>query len=455
MTFCACVKSNVHTILTALAAITGIAGGIIIRLYWPTWSERQLSYLEFPGYLYLNALKCLIIPLIVSSIISALGNIDSTLAHRIAVRAVLYYVLTTCCAIGLGITLVLTIRPGDSRAANSTTGTASDINNQHNMTSVDSILDLLRNLIPPNLIEATFQQYSSSQASHHTTSSNILGLILFSALVGAYSSSLGTLGQPVVNFFTSLFAVTMKITQLVIYFTPVGIIFLVMPRIIAVKDVEEMLGSVGLYTVTVLSGILVHGFIVLPVIYLILTRRNPLLHVMNMIPALMTALGTSSSSATMPVTINCLERMGLDSRVVKFLVPIGATVNMDGTALYEAVAAIYIAQARSIPLSPVQVLTIAITATAASIGAAGIPQAGLVTMVIVLNAIGLPAEDVALIAVVDWFLDRFRTVINVLGDSFGASVIAQLSREESVTEFQMNSESLSNGDVASSDTGPS
>lgn len=448
-----CLKKNIHTILTALAAITGIAGGIIIRIYWPKWTDKQLEYLEFPGYMYLNGLKCLIIPLIVSSIISALGNIDSSLAHRIAVRAVLYYILTTCCAIGLGITLVLTIRPGDSRQVNSTLN--SNSNNVNNLTSIDSLLDLLRNLIPPNLVEATFQQYTSSQPSHHSTSSNILGLIVFSALVGAYSSSLGTTGQPVVNFFTSLFAVTMKITQLVIYLTPIGIIFLVMPRIIAVTDVEEMLGSVGLYTVTVLSGILVHGFIVLPVIYFILTRRNPLIHIMNMIPALMTALGTSSSSATMPVTINCLEKMGLDSRVVKFLVPIGATVNMDGTALYEAVAAIYIAQARQIALTPVQVLTIAITATAASIGAAGIPQAGLVTMVIVLNAIGLPAEDVALIAVVDWFLDRFRTVINVLGDSFGASVIAQLSRKQGDSEFQSHSESVSNGEISMSDLRPS
>jgi Na+/H+-dicarboxylate symporter len=230
-----------------------------------------------------------------------------------------------------------------------------------------------------------------------------------------------------IDFFTSLSEASMAITRIVIFFTPVGVLFLVLPRIVEVDNVEEMLQSVGLYTATIMTGLLVHGFIVLPIVYLILVRRNPYTHIAKMSSALLTAFGTSSSSATLPVTINCLEeRVGLDPKIVRFLVPIGATVNMDGTALYEAVAAIFIAQSRGLDLSPINVIIISITATFASIGAAGIPQAGLVTMVIVLNAVGLPAEDVYLIFVVDWFLDRFRTVINVLGDSFGAAVISHI-----------------------------
>lgn len=430
-------KTNLHTLLTALAVVVAIVGGIVIRLTSEKpWTEKQLEYLEFPGELFLRALKGLIIPLIVSSIISALGNIESSVAKRIALRAVLYYLLTTCCCIGLGITLVLSIRPGVRVPRNESLESSSEP--MQNVTTADTLMDLLRNLIPSNIVEATFRQYSSRTETKYIESTNILGLIVYSAFVGSFCGSLGPSGQPLVRFFTSLFEIVMKITRLVIWMTPIGIIFLVMPRIIKVEDVAEMLGSVGLYTITVLGGILIHGFIVLPLIYFILTKKTPFQHIAKMMPALMTALGTSSSSATMPITIRCLEQMGLNSQVVKFLVPIGATVNMDGTALYEAVAAIFIAQSRRISLSAVQVITVSITATAASIGAAGIPQAGLVTMVIVLNAVGLPAEDVSLIFVVDWFLDRFRTLINVLGDSFGASVIAQITRGETPTEFQMN-----------------
>lgn len=227
----------------------------------------------------------------------------------------------------------------------------------------------------------------------------------------------------------------MKITKIVINFTPIGVLFLVLPRVVEVDDVNQMLESVGMYTACVLAGLFIHGLIVLPFVYCIITRRNPYALVGRMSAALLTAFGTSSSSATMPVTINCLEEnVGLDPKIVRFLVPIGATVNMDGTALYEAVAAIFIAQSRGVPLTPISVIIISITATFASIGAAGIPQAGLVTMVIVLNAVGLPAEDVYLIFVVDWFLDRFRTVINVLGDSFGAAVISHLCPKSEILE---------------------
>lgn len=167
--------------------------------------------------------------------------------------------------------------------------------------------------------------------------------------------------------------------------------------------------------------------------------------------AIATAFGTSSSSATLPVTIQCLEQNNkVDSRVSRFVLPIGATINMDGTALYEAVAAIFIAQYRGQELTLTNIIAISITATAASIGAAGIPQAGLVTLVMVLSAVGLPADDVSLIIAVDWMLDRIRTVVNVLGDSFGAAIVEHFSRKElksfpeitSINNNQQNGTSL-------------
>lgn len=186
-----------------------------------------------------------------------------------------------------------------------------------------------------------------------------------------------------------------------------------------------------MYFLTVLIGLLIHGFIVLPLLYFLITKRNPYVYISNLAQALVTAFGTSSSSATLPVAINCLEEgNNVDPRITRFVLPIGATINMDGTALYEAVAAIFIAQVRQVSLSFGQLVAISITATAASIGAAGIPQAGLVTMVMVLDTVRLPSEDVFLVIAVDWLLDRCRTTVNVVGDSLGAGIVNYLSRNE-------------------------
>merc|ERR1739836_238279 len=189
------------------------------------------------------------------------------------------------------------------------------------------------------------------------------------------------------------------------------------------------MGSLAWYFATVLIGLAIHSMVVLPVIYGVITRSLPFGFIKNMGNALATAFGTASSSATLPVTMDALEQKNnIDPRISRFVLPIGATINMDGTALYEAVAAIFISQIRQMQMSIGQVVAVSITATAASIGAAGIPQAGLVTMVMVLDTVGLPAEDVTLILAVDWLLDRFRTAINVLGDSIGAGIVYELSK---------------------------
>jgi len=179
-----------------------------------------------------------------------------------------------------------------------------------------------------------------------------------------------------------------------------------------------------MYIITVIAGLVLHGFIVLPIIYLIFVRRNPFKHFVGSLQALVTALGTDSSSATLPVTMKCMEqKCGLEPRVVRFVCPLGATLNMNGSALYEAVAAIYIAQVVGKQLSIGEIFLVSLTATLAAVGAAGIPQAGLVTLLMVLTAVGLPPEKAALIIPVDWFLDRLRTTINVFGDTVGAAIV--------------------------------
>jgi len=182
---------------------------------------------------------------------------------------------------------------------------------------------------------------------------------------------------------------------------------------------------------TVILGLAIHSLIILPGIYFLFTRKNPLTFFQGIVQALLTAFGTGSSSATLPITFRCLEENNrIDKRITRFVLPIGATINMDGTALYEAVAAIFIAQASNYSLDFGQIVTISLTSTLASIGAAGIPQAGLVTMLIVLQTVGLPEDSITLIIAVDWFLDRIRTAVNVLGDSIGAGIIYHTSKKD-------------------------
>ena len=279
-------------------------------------------------------------------------------------------------------------------------------------------------LIPRNLFNAMVR-------------TDILPLIFFSLLIGCAFSILGERGQSAINFISVLNDGVMRIVHWIMVFAPIGIFGLVAGRIGRAggftKFLPELL-AVGKYSFTVIFGLAIHALVVLPIILLLIGRRNPLAYAKGMGAALLNAFSTASSSATLPVTMEGTEKNGISNRTSSFVLPLGATINMDGTALYEAVAAMFIAQVYGITLGPVEQVVIFLTATIAAIGAAGIPEAGLVTMVIVLKAVGLPIEGIGLILTIDWFLDRCRTTINVWGDSVGAGVIETL--ESRVTPEQ-------------------
>jgi solute carrier family 1 (high affinity glutamate transporter) protein 1 len=272
-------------------------------------------------------------------------------------------------------------------------------------------------LIPRNLFNAMVR-------------TDILPLIFFSLLIGCAFSILGKRGQNAINFISVLNDGVMRIVHWIMIFAPIGIFGLVAGRIGRAggftKFLPELL-AVGKYSFTVIFGLAIHALVVLPIILFLVGRRNPLTYAKGMGAALLNAFSTASSSATLPLTMEGTEKKnGISNRTSSFVLPLGATINMDGTALYEAVAAMFIAQVYGITLGPVEQVVIFLTATIAAIGAAGIPEAGLVTMVIVLKAVGLPIEGIGLILTIDWFLDRCRTTINVWGDSVGAGVIETL-----------------------------
>uniref|UniRef100_A0A3Q3RN74 Amino acid transporter n=1 Tax=Mastacembelus armatus TaxID=205130 RepID=A0A3Q3RN74_9TELE len=421
-------KRNLFVLFTVVAVALGVVLGFALRPH--NLSLRNIKYFAFPGELLMRMLQMLVLPLIVSSLVTGISSLDSRASGKMGVRAVVYYMVTTLIAVFIGIVIVMIIRPGkgsrDSPVANS--------GNIEPVQAADAFLDLIRNMFPPNLVEACFKQETVEESVPVSGSSggvNALGLVVFSMCFGLVIGNMKQQGQALRDFFDCLNEAIMRLVAIIIWYAPVGILFLIAGKIVEMKDLAEVGGQLGMYTVSVIVGLLIHGLFVLPLLYFLVTRRNPYSFIGGLLQALITALGTSSSSATLPITFRCLEENNhVDKRVTRFVLPVGATINMDGTALYEAVAAIFIAQVNDMELNFGQILTISITATAASIGAAGIPQAGLVTMVIVLTSVGLPTEDITLIIAVDWFLDRLRTTTNVLGDSLGAGIVEHLSRRE-------------------------
>jgi Na+/H+-dicarboxylate symporter len=261
---------------------------------------------------------------------------------------------------------------------------------------------------------------------------NLLPVIVFSIVFAGMLTTMGKRSEAIANLVVSINDALMSFILLLMKIAPLGIFCLVAARFGKAQlegQFVELIKVQAWYMLTVLSGLAIHAVLTLPLIYWIFTRKNPYRFIGYMSQAILTAFSTASSTATLPVTMECAEmRGGVSKRSTEFVLPLGATINMDGTALYEAAAAIFIAQAYVVINPAFQLdllgqLTIAITATLAAIGAAGIPEAGLVTMLIVLNAVGLPLEMIGLILPVDWLLDRFRTSVNAFGDSVGAAIV--------------------------------
>ena len=382
--------------------IGGLAGIMCGWLFGP-----KMLAIAWIGDLFLDALKMMIIPLIVGAVISGVTSLgDVRKLGKVGGITLLYYASTTACAVLIGLIMVNVIQPGDG--INYQTETISEsISNRDNI----NLTELVRSLISPNIISAA-------------SNTQLLPIIVFCLLFGAALTTLGKNKTTIINFFDALNEAMMKLVIWIMVFAPLGVFCLVAGQFGKVGGgsvIKNELVAVGSYFFTVILGLTCH-FLLLFIILIIFSKQGRE-YLFKLLRALLTAFGTASSSATLPLTMKCALEAGIDKRSVKFVLPIGATINMDGTALYESVAVMFIAQTYGISMGMEQQVIIFITATLAAIGAAGIPQAGLVTMLIVLNAVNLPAEGIGLILAVDWLLDRFRTTVNVWGDSVGAAIV--------------------------------
>lgn len=443
--FFGALRNNLLLTLTIAGVFLGFLIGFLIRLSNP--STETIMILSFPGDLLMRMLKMLILPLITSSLITGLAVLDPKSSGKLGLYALTYYFCTTILAAILGIVLVQVIRPGErgNRAQlRSQSYGADPVADQ--MTTLDAIFDLLRNMFAENIIQATIEQVKTtreySYVYDNVTNTNItkvkfntrfvagtnyLGLITFCCAFGITIGMMGKNGEPMLKFFLILNEIVMKLITLVMWYSPVGIMFLVAGKILEIEDLVKLAQSLGMYALTVLTGLAIHALITLPLIYYAVTRKNPFAFYNGMLQAWLTGIGTGSSAASLPVTFQCLEEtLKLDRRVTRFVLPIGATVNMDGTALYEAVAPVFLAQLLGMQLGIGQLIVVSLTATVASVGAASIPSAGLVTMLLVMSAVNIPAKEITIIFAIDWALDRIRTSVNILGDGIGAGIVNHL-----------------------------
>ena len=379
-----------------------------------SYINAEVDWISWMGDIFLRALKMLIIPLILSSLISGITNIGGGgNLGRLGLKTFGYYIMTSIFAILTGLFFVNMIKPGIGADLSFSQKVEGLVEKQK------SVKEIVIDIVPDNIF-AAFNE------------SDMLSIIFFAILFGFFITKVGKRPRQILSeIFNSLFDVMMKITMFVIKFTPLGI-FGIVAKVVADQDDLIGLGSrMGLYMGTVIAALAIHFFITLPLIVKFIGKSKPFNHLKNMSTPLLTAFSTSSSGATLPLTINAVEKnSGVSNKISSFTLPLGATINMDGTALYECVAAMFIAQAYGVELTLIQQIIVVVTALLASIGAAAIPMAGLVMITVILTAVGLPLEGVGLILAVDRILDMFRTATNVWSDSCGAVVIAKSEGEK-------------------------
>ena len=422
-----------HWQILIAIALAGIVGSIVKQYTTEAVTPSLLgvsfvSMFQYVGAIFLNALKMIIVPLITSSIIVGVAGIGSGgNIGQLGWRTLLFYATTTLAAILVGLVMINAIAPGyvDGEPAGeilALDAPAQDISAKIEGKGAGDVAEVFKRMVPPNIVKAAAE-------------GQMLGLIFFAILFGYFMTHLEhDYAEPLFKFWNGVFHVMMKMTELIMKIAPIGVFGL-----IAAVVAETGFGAarpLAVFALAVVAALLVHSLVTLPVLLRYVGRVKPFTTLRAMSPALLTAFSTSSSSATLPVTMDTLEqKVGVSNEVSSFVLPLGATVNMNGTALYECAAAMFLAQAYGLELSLGVQFTIVLIALLTSIGVAGVPSASLVAIAIILNAVGLPVEAIGVLMVFDRVLDMCRTSVNIWGDACCATIVARLRGEKTKVDI--------------------
>ena len=404
--------------------VIGMVLGLLLGLLMKNLEMKGIvvDWIKPFGTIFINLLKMIAVPLIVVSLIVGLSDLkDISKLSKLGGRTVVLYLFTTVTAVCIGLVLANIIKPGgfineESRKSllENFAGDAAQKIELAEKAKSSGPLQPLVDIVPENFFLAL------------SDNGSMLQVILFAILLGIGLILIDEQkSKPVVDFFKGLNDVIMKIIDLIMMASPLGVFALMAALMVEIPDFST-LEALAIYALTVVLGLLLMTFVIYPTLLLSLAKVNPVRFFKGIAPAQLLAFSTSSSAATLPVTMECVtDKLGVDEEVSSFVLPLGATVNMDGTSLYQAVAAIFIAQAMGIPLDLQTQLMIIVTATLASIGSAAVPSAGMVMLVIVLGQAGIPEAGLALIFAIDRPLDMCRTVVNVTSDAAVATIVAK------------------------------
>jgi Na+/H+-dicarboxylate symporter len=418
-----------------------IAIVLAIAVAW--FFPRVAMSLAIGGDIFLNLLFMVVVPLVVTSVMGGvLGMGDVRKLGVPGLATIAFFLGTTAIAVLIGIAVVNVIRPGVGVSTETASNELSDRQVREKLRDTlaetagvptGGVVKAFPTLpsdekpsagaIAENLVRMLFTKNLIASAAN----ADLLPLIGFSLLFAAVLTTMGPRAADLSRLVLQTNDALMVVVMLLMKIAPLGIFCLVAARFGAAArggQLAALVGQLGWYMAAVLIGLAIHAFLVLPLLFCFFVRKNPYVFIGQMAESLLTAFSTASSTATVPVTLEAaVTKAGISRKAADFVIPLGATINMNGTALYEAAAALFIAQAYAMHLSLGQQAVVAVTSTLAAIGAAGIPEAGLVTMIIVLTTVGLPVEGISIILAVDWLLDRFRTAVNVFGDAIGAAVV--------------------------------
>ncbi|XP_055708928.1 excitatory amino acid transporter isoform X1 [Phlebotomus papatasi] len=448
------ISDNMMLLVTLSGVILGVVVGFSLRPL--NLSKDYIMLISYPGELFMRVLKLMILPLIISSLIAGSASLNARMNGKIALRTLIYFASTSFFNACLGIFLVLLIHPGDP-GLHSDSPSGSD---NKNVNLLDSLLDLGRNVFPDNLFQAAFQQAHTAYVPQgnplglnesvlNTTDpieeseqemvrvikyrpgTNTLGIVFFCLLFGTLLGTLGERGQVVIDFFSAVFEVIMRMVTGVMWCTPLGISSVIAGKILDVSNLALVMSQLAMFIVTVAIGVFLYQLVIMQLVYFVFLRKNPFKFYYGLINPMLTAFATASTAAALPITFRCMnEKLRIDPRVTRFVLPIGCNINMDGTALFISVASIFIAQMSGMKLGFGEIVTVCLSSTAASMSSASVPSAALVLLLVVLSAIDAPVQDVTLLFAIDWFVDRIRTTNNMLGDCYAAAVVEHLSRKE-------------------------
>ncbi len=408
-----------------IGLVLGLIWGLIASL--AGFSEFTTDYIQPVGTIFINLLKLIAVPLVLASLIVGVTSLnDVAKLSRMGGKTIGIYLVTTICAITIGLTVVNVIQPGDFLPTETQQELMSGY--QENVEgSAETAQDVMDRSFMTFFVDIVPENFFASASDN----GNMLQVVFVAILIGIGLIRISKeKSEPLVEFFDSLNDVIIKIVDFVMMIAPYGVFALMAGVIVelAGDDLTQalnLLGALGWYCLAVLIGLILHVTIVYSSLFKIFSKMKLSDFFKAIQPAVLLGFSTSSSSATLPVTMERVEKnLGVDEEVSSFVLPVGATINMDGTSLYQAVAAVFIAQALGMDLAITQQLAIVLTATLASIGAAGVPGAGIIMLVIVLQAIQVPVEGIALILGVDRILDMCRTAVNITGDAAVSVAVA-------------------------------